>query len=143
MKLTVLIATYNRKDLLGKCLIHLLHRAESLPDEVVIVVGARDGSDEVVRSYQQEYPFVKLVEVKNKSLGDSQNKGLPYCTGDLVATLDDDAFVFPDWAALVKLTHSEHPEAGCIGGRIINLFPDNVIARLESHVGLPYDKGLV
>jgi GT2 family glycosyltransferase len=41
---------------------------------------------------------------------------------------------------MVKKAHIEHPEAGCIGGRIINLFPDNLIARLESHIGMPYDK---
>jgi GT2 family glycosyltransferase len=140
MKLTVLIATYNRKTLLEQCLLHLIDKAQELPDEVVIVVGGRDGSDEIVRKYQGRYPFLKLVEVENKSLGDSQNRGLPYCSGDIVATLDDDAFVFPDWAKMVKLAHEEHPEAGCIGGRIINLYPNNLIARLESHIGMPYDK---
>lgn len=140
MRLTVLIATYNRKELLEQCLQHLIDKAEALPDEAVIVVGGRDGSDQLVEDYQKRYPFFKLVEIENKSLGDSQNKGLPYCTGNLVATLDDDAFVFRDWATMVKQAHLEHPEAGCIGGRIINLFPDNLIARLESHIGLPYDK---
>jgi len=140
MKLTVLIATYNRRNLLEQCLLHLIDKAEELPDEVVVVVGARDGSDEIVRKYQEGCPFFKLVEVENKSLGDSQNKGLPYCTGDIIATLDDDAFVFPDWAKMVKQCHLEHPEAGCIGGRITNLFPDNRIARLESYIGMPYDK---
>jgi GT2 family glycosyltransferase len=140
MNLSVLIATYNRKDLLKECLLHLIDKANELPDEVVVVVGGRDGSDEIVKNYQQHYDFFKLVEVENKSLGDSQNKGLPHCTGDIIATLDDDAFVFPDWAREVKQCHLEHPEAGCIGGRIINLFPENLIARLESHSGMPYDK---
>jgi GT2 family glycosyltransferase len=140
MKLTVLIATYNRKNLLERCLLDLVDRAEELPEEVVIVVGGRDGSYEIVKNYQQHYEFFKLVEVENKSLGDSQNKGLPYCNGDIIATLDDDAFVFSDWTKMVKQCHLEHPEAGCIGGRIINLFPKNLIARLESHIGMPYDK---
>ena len=140
MKLTVLIATYNRKRLLEECLLHLFEKAEQLPGEVVIVVGGRDGSDKVVRQYQKDYPFVKLIEVENKSLGDSQNKGLTHCTGDIVATLDDDALVFPDWCSTVKRAHQERPEAGCIGGRIINLFPGNLIARMEGHIGLPYDK---
>ena len=141
MNLTVLIATYNRKNLLKDCLIHLIDKADELPDGVVVVVGGRDGSDEIVRKYQGTYPFFKLVEVENKSLGDSQNRGLPHCTGDIIATLDDDAFVFPDWAKMVKQAHVEHPEAGCIGGRIINLYPQNLISRLESHIGMPYDKG--
>ena len=140
MKLTVLIATYNRKKMLAECLRHLLEGAEELPDEVIVVVGGRDGSDEVVRHHSKTCPFVKLVEVENKSLGDSQNKGLAHCSGDIVATLDDDAFVFADWAMMVKRAHHEHPEAGCIGGRIVNFFPNNLVARLESHIGLPYDR---
>lgn len=140
MKLSVLIATYNRRELLEQCLSYLIDKSEQLPDEVIIVVGGRDGSDKVVRQYQKKHELVKLVEVQNKSLGDSQNKGLPHCTGDIIATLDDDAFVFSNWTAMVKQAHCEHPQAGCIGGRIINLFPNNLTARLESHIGLPYDK---
>lgn len=140
MKLSLLIATYNRQKLLEKCLHHLIDKAEYFPDEIVVVVGACDGSDKIVREYQNKFKSIKLVEVENKSLGDSQNKGLPYCSGDIIATLDDDAFVFPDWAEMVRKAHSEHPEAGCIGGRIINLYPDNTIARLESHIGMPYDR---
>jgi GT2 family glycosyltransferase len=117
-----------------------LCKTKELPNELIVVVGGRDGSDDVVREYQNKFNFIKLVEVENKSLGDSQNKGLPYCSGDIIATLDDDAFVFPDWAEMVRKAHSEHPEAGCIGGRIINLYPDNIIARLESHIGMPYDR---
>lgn len=140
MKLSVLIATYNRKRLFEQCLNYLVKEAKKFPDEVVIVVGGRDGTDKIVCQFQKVYRFIKLVEIENKSLGDSQNKGLPHCTGDIIATLDDDAFVFPDWVDMVKTAHAGHPEAGCIGGRVINLFPNNLIARLESHIGMPYDK---
>ena len=140
MDLSVLIASYNRKTLLKKCMNFLVNQKEGLPDQIVVVVGGKDGSDEIVRSYRRIHNNIKLVQVKNKSLGDSQNRGLSYCTGNIVATLDDDAFVFPDWSSMVKKAHKEHPEAGCIGGRIINLYPNNLIARLESHFGLPYDK---
>ena len=71
MRLSVLIATYKRKFLLEQWLVHLIDKAEELPDEVVVVVGGRDGFDEIVKKYQQHYDFFKLVEVENKSLGDS------------------------------------------------------------------------
>ena len=71
MKLTVLIAAYDRKSLLERYLLHLVYRARELPDEVVVVAGGRDGSEEIIRKQKQSYPFIKLVEVENKSLGDS------------------------------------------------------------------------
>ena len=120
----------------------LVAKTHTKPDEVVIVVGAPDGSVELARRFLADYPEVatKIFKIANRSLGHSQNVGLPHCTGDIVATLDDDAFVFADWVGQIKKSHIEHPDAGCIGGRIINCFPDKVIARFETAVGLPYDK---
>ena len=142
LSLSVLIATYERRELLKRCLEALVTETHTKPDEVVIVVGAPDRSVELARRILADYPSVitKIFEIRNRSLGHSQNFGLPHCTGDIVATLDDDAFVFVDWVAQVKKSHVEHPEAGCVGGRIINCVPDKLIARFESAVGLPFDK---
>lgn len=140
IKISVLIATFNRKSLFDRCLYHLICKSNTLPDEIVVVIGAKDGSVEVAKYYQRIYKNLKYIEIINKSLGNSQNVGIKFCTGDVIATLDDDAFVFTDWAENVKKAHVEHPEAGCIGGRIINYYPDKIIARLESHIGMPYDE---
>lgn len=142
LRLTVLIATYERKEFLKQCLTALVAETHNKPDEVVVVAGSEDGSAELAKIFLADYPSVttKVFEIKNQSLGHSQNFGLPHCTGDIVATLDDDAFVFADWVKQVKRSHVEHPEAGCIGGRIINCFPERLIARFETAVGLPFDK---
>ena len=142
LRLTVLIATYERKEVLRRCLVALIAETDPKPDEVVVVVGSEDGSAEMAKRLIGDYPQVtrNIFEIKNQTLGHSQNVGLPHCTGDIVATLDDDAFVFPDWVKQVKKSHVDHPEAGCIGGRIINYFPENLIARFETAVGLPFDK---
>lgn len=96
MDLSVLICTYNRSALLDKALSKLLVETKEPPDEVVVVIGAKDGSDEVVRKYQELNKSIQYFEIKNISLGNSQNYGLPHCTGDIIATLDDDAFVEPE-----------------------------------------------
>ena len=142
LRLSVLIATYERKELLERCLVALVAESDVKPDEVVLVVGSEDGSAEMARRFLANYPRVttKVFEIENHSLGHSQNFGLAHCTGDIIATLDDDAFVFADWVKQVKRSHVDQPEAGCIGGRIINCFPENVIARFETAVGLPYDQ---
>lgn len=139
MRLSVLICTYNRSSLLSRSLLKLLVESNEPPDEVVVVVGARDGSDEIIKEYQLMNFPINFFEIDNVSLGNSQNYGLPHCTGDIVATLDDDAFVEPNWVSMIKKIHHEHPEAGGIGGMIINYYSENLFARFEGYSGLPYE----
>lgn len=98
----------------------------------------RDGSGGIIKKYASQDYLIKYFEIENISLGNSLNYGLPHCSGDIVATLDDDAFVEPDWAEMVKRAHHEHPEARGVGGMIINYYPKNLYARFESYVGMPY-----
>jgi GT2 family glycosyltransferase len=77
---------------------------------------------------------IKLIKTVNKNLAASRNVGLPYCTGDIVAMTDDDAEVFPDWVTQMKRVHSEHPEAGAVGGRIVGASSESFISRLADQV---------
>jgi GT2 family glycosyltransferase len=74
---------------------------------------------------------IRLIQVVNGGLSTSQNAGYPHCRGEIVATLDDDVIVAPDWARRVKEAHAAYPQAGGIGGRTLNEFPDVLTARFE------------
>lgn len=119
---SVLICTYNRPDMLEMSLRALIDRTEEKPDQVVVVNGGDDRSDLVVQNYKDR-PGVKvdLVKTNNKNLATSRNIGLPRCTGQIVAMTDDDAEVFPDWVTQMKKVHTEHPEAGCVGGAVLGV----------------------
>lgn len=129
--LSVLIATYNRARLLDRALCSLLDEAAESPDEIVVVNGGHDCTGDVVASYIARGAPIHLVEVENVGLSHSQNSGYPYCCGDIVATLDDDVVVAPDWARRVRAAHVTHAHAGGIGGRVLNEFPDALVARFE------------
>ncbi len=125
MKVSVLICTYNRPELLAQCLDALVARTIERPDEIVIVNGGDERADGIVESSRQKAVGsgqgieIELVKTVNKNLAASRNVGLPHCTGDIVAMTDDDAEVYPDWVTQIKRIHAEHPEAGAIGGAVI------------------------
>jgi len=127
----VLIATYNRADLLDRTLRSLLHGVAERPDEIVVVDGGGAATAEVVARHQASDTPVRLVDVPNRGVSHARNEGYPYCSGELVATVDDDVIVAPDWARRVKEAHAAYPHAGGIGGRTLNEFPDAVVARFE------------
>jgi len=122
---SVLICTYNRRDMLGMALNALINRTDEKPDQVVIVIGGDDRSDQIVRNYMDR-PGIRVESVKtvNKNLATSRNIGLAYCTCEIVAMTDDDAEVFPNWVTQMKKVHAEHPEAGGVGGAVLGADSD-------------------
>jgi GT2 family glycosyltransferase len=117
---STLICTYNRSDMLEMALNALIDRTEEKPDQVVIVNGGDDRTDQIVRKYMDRRDIqVDLIRTVNLNLAASRNLGLVRCTGDIVSMTDDDAEVFPNWVTQMKKIHAQHPEAGCVGGAVI------------------------
>jgi glycosyltransferase involved in cell wall biosynthesis len=110
--LTVLVCTYNRPEMLARCLAALIERTEEKPGEIVVANGGDARADAVVEHSLQssvgsgQCIEIKLVKTANKNLAASRNVGLPHCTGDIIAMTDDDAEVFPDWVTQMKRAHS-------------------------------------
>jgi len=141
MKISVLICTYNRPDMLAKCLDALICRTLEKPDEIIIVNGGDERTDELVSSFQKQVTGgieIKLVKTVNKNLAASRNVGLPHCSGDIIAMTDDDAEVFPDWVAQMKRLHAEHPEAGAVGGAVIGADAESRLSRIADTITFPF-----
>ncbi len=139
MKVSVLICTYNRSDMLACCLDALLGRTTEKPDEVVMVNGGDERTDNLVTQakWAGGHIGIKLFNTVNKNLAASRNVGLRHCTGDIVAMTDDDAEVFPDWVTEMKRAHAEHPEAGVIGGAVVGADKDSLVSRIADRVTFP------
>src|SRR5215831_6914138 len=120
MTFSVLICTYNRHEILGVALNALINKTVEKPDQVIVVNGGAERTDQVVQQFTGLHNIeLKLIKTPNKNLATSRNVGLPHCTGDIVAMTDDDAEVFPDWVTQIKRAHQDHPVAGAVGGPVL------------------------
>jgi GT2 family glycosyltransferase len=139
VKVSVLICTYNRHDLLQQALAALIEGTDEKPDEVIVVNGGDERADAVVKSFMGRHGIdLQLVKTININLATSRNVGLEHCTGDIVAMTDDDAEVFADWITQIKRIHQEHPEAGGVGGTIIGKSSDtSLLSRLSDVITFP------
>lgn len=90
-KVTVAIASYNRRDRLRRVLERL--DRQTMPrdryDVVVVLDGSTDGSTEMVRATQTGYSL-RLVEQANGGLASARNRGAREATHPVVLFLDDD-----------------------------------------------------
>jgi glycosyltransferase involved in cell wall biosynthesis len=88
MKISVVIATKNRKDELHRAISSVVRQTE--PAEIVVLDdGSTDGTSDMVRS---KFPNVRLDRTEG-SLGYvvQRNRGAVLCSGDVIFSIDDDA----------------------------------------------------
>jgi glycosyltransferase involved in cell wall biosynthesis/peptidoglycan/xylan/chitin deacetylase (PgdA/CDA1 family) len=152
MKITVIVCTYNRCQILAKTLESIA--AQTVPEPVtweVLVVdnNSIDQTGEVIRDFCRHYPgrFRHLSEPQ-QGLSYARNTGIRNAQGEILAFADDDAIVEPDW--LWNLTSAlKGGEWAGAGGRIIPLWSKPVpswlsldgddttgpFGRFEPHVG--------
>ena len=120
MRVTLLIATRDRRASLERCLEAAGQRARPGPLEVVVVDnGSRDGTGAFLAEYARRAPF-QLVALSEPRPGKSRalNTGLARVTGDVIAFIDDDIYVTPDY--FERLTEIfEREDVGYCGGRIL------------------------
>jgi GT2 family glycosyltransferase len=91
--ISVVVPTYNRKDILQRTLEALSH--QSWPDFEVIVVddGSRDGTSEQVKAWREQSNLryeLRLVRQENAGAAQARNLGLRHASGDLVLFIGDD-----------------------------------------------------
>ena len=117
MTLTVIIPTYNRADCVGENLARLA--AETAPPEQIIVVDASKDHD----TERIVARFPEVIYLRNDggrgNLPHSRNLGLRHATGEIIAFLDDDAFVHPGWAAKLRVSYAD-PAVSGVAGRALN-----------------------
>lgn len=117
--LSIVVVSWNTKDLLRACLDSVFAYPPAAPFEVWVVDNdSHDGSVAMVR---QRFPQVKLIENKdNVGFAQANNQAIEHCEGEYVLLLNPDTEVKP--RALTELvTFLDHnPAAGAAGSRLLN-----------------------
>ena len=123
--ISVIIVSYNVRELLRQCLRSLEEPGNSaVIDEVIVVDNAsRDDSAAMIR---QEFPRVVLIEnAANPGFTAANNQALRIARGAQILFLNPDAEVTP--GALVRMSTylNENPRVGVLGPKL--RFPDGTI----------------
>jgi GT2 family glycosyltransferase len=112
--LSVVVATHDRPQALAACLAALT--ALESPVEVVVVDSASTTPCEpIVALWEGRIPSLRYCYESEPGLSRARNRGLKEASHDLVAYVDDDAAVAPDWARRMSLAFAD-PAVGCAGG---------------------------
>lgn len=118
--LSVVIATYNRKDVLKTNLERLAKQTMAAAEFEVVVVddGSGDGTGDMISIVQSELPFtLRYFYQCNQGPGAANNCGAREAKADLILFLADDILASPQLLESHLHRHREHPQinVGVVG----------------------------
>ena len=120
---SVIIVSYNVKDLLLDSLAALFQRTEIPFEAVVVDNNSKDGSAAAVEA---EFPEVKVHRMrKNVGFGRAANAGLEHTTGRFILVLNPDVMVSEGCLGELADFLLVRPDVGAVGPRIIQ--PDGTL----------------
>lgn len=114
--LSIVIVSWNTRDLLAGCLQSIGHRGSQ---EIIVVDNASsDGSAMMVR---ERFPHVRLIENRsNVGFARANNQALEVAKGDYLLLLNSDTVVRPRALGSLLGFMQDHPRAGACGSRLLN-----------------------
>ncbi len=133
--LSVIIPTYNRRELVRKTLQSLAHQIYPATRFEVILCddGSTDGTGEMVQSLELSYSL-RYSWQANRGRCAARNMGLAHAQGDLIIFLDGDMVAAPELIAEHVASHSSHQKVLVRGD--IRLPPEIRNANIFTALGL-------
>lgn len=96
--------------------------------EVLVVDSSGDDTADWLKGL---YPDVRVLESETRLFaGAARNRGARETTAPLLAFLDADASLAPDWLESLLARLTAHPDLALIGGAVVNANPESLPSRL-------------
>jgi glucosyl-dolichyl phosphate glucuronosyltransferase len=129
LKISVVIATYNRDPFIRKSLECLSDQTLDKHAYEIIVVDnqSTDKTAAICHQYMAEHPEVNIRYVleANKGVSFARNRGIIESKSDIVAFVDDDAEAKLDYLQNILHFMEQNPGIAGIGGKVMPIYPND------------------
>lgn len=140
-EITVIVPTWNRKELLSRCLDSL--RRQTAPCRVLVVDdGSTDGTEELVRHQFSAFDYLRLGQ--NLGFCRAVNEGIRRAYTPFLALLNNDTEADPGWMEAGLSAFERFPSYWFFASRIVNFFARDLLdsaGDCYSRSGMPYKRG--
>ncbi len=116
---SVIIVSYNTRELLQRCLREVEVHCADLRCEIIVVDNAsQDGSAAMVA---HDFPQVRLIaNLQNRMFAPASNQGMAIATARSQLLLNSDAFVRASTVQQLLEFLDQHPRAAAVGPKVLN-----------------------
>ena len=95
MTVSVIVPCYNLGERIARCLDSVLAQDYTDLDIIVIDDGSTDGSGNICDRYAAKDARIRVIHQENAGLGPARNTGIEASTGEILAFVDGDDWIFP------------------------------------------------
>lgn len=96
MRVTVVVPTYNRADLIAETLQSILDQTHTDWEAIVVDDGSSDSTSEIMGEWCAREPRIRYVVQENSGAQVARNRGLAEATGEIVIFNDSDDLFHPE-----------------------------------------------
>jgi GT2 family glycosyltransferase len=119
-QLSIIILSYNTKELIKACLHSVFSQVKGVSFEVIVVDNA--SSDDSISMIKKEFKKVNLIESKkNLGFGNGINLGEKEAKGEYLLFLNSDAEIQEDVFDRMITFMNTDEKIGILGGKLVNL----------------------
>lgn len=117
----VVVANWNRKDLLRACLESLARQSHPSYEVVVVDNGSSDGSPALVEETAKRFPVsLRLIaNQENRGFCAANNQGIAATDTELIALLNNDAEAQPDWLEALERAIRQGDDIGMAASKVL------------------------
>ena len=118
-KLSVIICTYNRVELLGKCVNSLMTQTARKENYEIIVIdnNSTDNTSDLIRKIKIINSNLRYVKEANQGLSYARNRGWKEAKGEYIAYIDDDCKADNNWCKrIIEAFEIVKPQPVVVGG---------------------------
>ncbi|MEJ2348070.1 MAG: glycosyltransferase family 2 protein [Patescibacteria group bacterium] len=122
MELSIIIISYNTKDLTRQCIESIINEGSKIDLEIIVVDNdSKDGSVEELKELWKKYKNLKLIENKeNVGFSKANNQGIKTASGRYILLLNSDTkvkrYVFKKLLSFAEKTD----DAGVVSPKLLN-----------------------
>ena len=126
MDVSIIIVSWNTKQLLEQCLYSIYKNSEGLSCQIIVVDnGSTDGSAEMVKD---KFPQVNLIRnMENRGFAAANNQGIKISKGRYVLLLNSDTIILDNAITKTVKFADNHPNVAVVGCKVLN--PDMTLQR--------------
>lgn len=114
MRLSVIIPTHNRAEILKICLSKVLEQKGVDFEVIVVDDGSTDNTESVVREFIRKTDNLAYIKIPSSHQGVARNRGVKLATGEVIVFIGDDIFVEPEFLKKHHDKHTEHSEENIV-----------------------------
>jgi len=127
-KISVVVCTYNRSELLGEALQSLAEQTlDTVLFEVLVINNnSTDDTQELAEEFAASHGIFRVFIETAQGLSHARNRGWKEALGEYVAYIDDDAKAAPDWCEnILRAFETVKPKPTAVGGEILPWYEDD------------------